>query len=94
MTPAVADALIKEWEQLGKDIQALRKRRGEIAKKFPNGRTEGYDLAIYKAGGGWHDVVSIRKLRQYVTQTVLDRCRERRFKNGSLRIVKKKVAKP
>lgn len=59
---------------------------------FPNGRTEGAILAIYKSGGGWSNVVSVRALRKFVTQAVLDRCTERRHRNGSLRIVAK--AKP
>lgn len=92
MNPSAADTLIREYSDLGAQIKALQKKRSDIAAMFPNGRTEGAQLAIYKSGGGWANVVSVKELRQYVTQTVLNRCTHRRHRNGSMRIVSK--AKP
>lgn len=94
MNPSTADTLIKEYSDLGAQIKALQKKRSDIAAMFPNGRTEGAQLAIYKSGGGWANVVSVKELRQYVTQAVLNRCTHRKHRNGSLRIVSKAKPRP
>lgn len=92
MNPTATDAVIRRYIELGEQIKELQQQRADLVKDFPNGRTEGETLALYKSGRGWSNVVSIRLLRQFVTQAVLDRCSERKHRNGSVRVVPK--AKP
>ena len=94
MTPAKADALIREFIDLGEQMKRLKDRRAKITQQFAPGRTEGDRLALYVAGRGYSSRFDAALLRRYVPAATLDLCRVTTYKNGSARVVPKSKPRP
>lgn len=82
------DALLDEFQELGDLMRNAKERRAQIARTFPQGRTEGTRLAIYRERDTVsRGVLNYEMLKRYVTKEVLDLCRTTRMRSGTTKLV-------
>jgi len=87
------DAALIRLKQIANETKALSLERAGIIAKLPNGRTEGSELAVYIRQPHVEHAISIKLLRNYVTEEILRRCRVRQERGRQAKLVPKSKPK-
>ncbi len=87
------DAALVRLTQIAAETKKLTQERAAIIAKLPNGRTEGTELAVYIRQPHAEFAISIKLLRNYVTDEILRRCRVRQERGRAMKLVPKSKPK-
>lgn len=89
MSTETIDQLVAELKTMKAQTEQIRKRRQQIVKQLGAGRHAGSRVDIMVSAPGRRSRISVERLRRYISDEVLNRCRLYSEAASSVKLVNK-----
>ncbi len=93
MSTETIDQLVAELGAMKVQAEQIRKRRQQIVKQLGAGRHAGSRVDIMVSTTGRRSRISVERLRRYISDELLGRCRLYYESAGTVKVVDKPKAK-